>query len=314
MDLSRGPENTRTDLIDVWSSVEAALRLLVGNMSASGQALIGDARARQLLTFDQGNSLVAFLVAREQLDRPDYQPTETDVNTARSSFLKLDAGLMSADAVSASAAAQAGPPASQIVPPTAGMEPLLRGQTVTRSPNVTAPWTIGIVLVLVVAAPVAIFLFGRRGGDPLLSAAIRAYESGDRVTAASTFERAARAAPNDALPHVYLARMAREVGNHTIANQELQLALKTEPGNLAARREYGAYFLSQLKYDEARVWYTHALEIDPNDATSQGWLGCALIKLGRSDEGMRFLSRAGDGAWSACRAVPLPAAPGLIRR
>ena len=87
MDPSRGPDNTRSDLIEVWSAAEAALRSLVGNNSLSGQALIRDARSRQLLTFDQANALVAFLAVREHLDGAGYQPTDADVNTARSAFL-----------------------------------------------------------------------------------------------------------------------------------------------------------------------------------------------------------------------------------
>src|SRR5688500_4546232 len=98
MEVSRGPENAKADLMAVWSAVEAALRSLVGGSTASGQTLIRDARSRQLLTFDQANSLVSFLSVREQLDRPEYVPTEVDVNTARAAFLKLDAGLMSAPA------------------------------------------------------------------------------------------------------------------------------------------------------------------------------------------------------------------------
>jgi hypothetical protein len=41
-----------------------------------------------------------------------------------------------------------------------------------------------------------------------------------------------------------------------------------------------------------------------------GYLGCALMRLGRADEGVRFLDRAGAGDWSACRAqAPAPGAP-----
>lgn len=326
MDLSRGPDNTRADLIEVWSAVEAALRSLVGNTSASGQALIRDARARQLLTFDQANSLVTFLAAREQLDRPDYQPTEADVNVARSSFLKLDAGLMSGSASapqpyaaqsygspapvsSYGASASSAPAGVPIVPPAPGMEPMMRAP---RKRRPIVPIIIALVVILMLGIP-ASFRLWRGGGGTFLTDGIQAYQRGDRVTAASNFERAARANSNEAMPHVYLARMAREVGNFTIANQELQLALKTEPGNLTARREYGAFFLSQGNYEQARIWYVHALEIDQNDVTSQGWLGCALIKLGRVDEGMGWMNRAGNGAWSTCRNAALPMAPGTIR-
>ena len=71
--------------------------------------------------------------------------------------------------------------------------------------------------------------------------------------------------------------------------------------------------LAQGNYDQARVWYVHALEIDPNDLTSQGWLGCALVKLGRIDQGMSFLNRARNGPWSVCANTALPTAPGTIR-
>src|SRR3954471_15768129 len=98
LDVSRGPEKAKADMMAVWSAVEAALRSLVGGSTATGQQLIRDARSRQLLSFDQANALVAFLTVREQLDRPDFTPTDSDVNAARSAFLKLDAGLMSAPA------------------------------------------------------------------------------------------------------------------------------------------------------------------------------------------------------------------------
>jgi len=94
---------------------------------------------------------------------------------------------------------------------------------------------------------------------------------------------------------------------------ELQLALKAQPDNHTARREYGALFLSMANYQQSRVWYVHALEIDPSDVTSQGWLGCTLVKLGRIDEGMTWIRRAGTGPWSACGNSALPTAPGTLR-
>jgi len=334
MDLSRGPDDTRPDLIEVWTAVEAALRSLVGNSSLGGQALIRDARARQLLTFDQANALVAFLAAREQLDRPDYQPTDADVNAARSAFLKLDAGLMegvtatpgspyapqpygsppppppSPYAPGGAAARKASPTPPPIIPAAPGLEPMMRLPGTKR--RYLIPVAIGTV-VLVVLAIGAWMMFGRGGNSGILAQGVQAYQRGDKVTGSSDFEQAARANPNDAMPHVYLARMAREVGNYTIANQELQLALKAQPSNLTARREYGALFLSMANYEQARAWYVHALEVDPNDVTSQGWLGCALIKLGRIDQGMTWIRRAGSGSWSACSNAALPTAPGAIR-
>jgi tetratricopeptide (TPR) repeat protein len=315
LDVSRGPEKAKADLTAVWSAVEAALRSLVGGSTAAGQTLIRDARSRQLLTFDQANSLVAFLTVREQADRPDYAPTEVDVNTARSAFLKLDAGLMSAPAQSPLAGSpyapgavpSTAPAAAPVTPPVAapapGVQPLMRKRRPVWIP-------IAVVALIVIALPIAFLYMPRGGNSTMLDEGVRAYQKGDKPTAAMKFEQAARAMPDKALPHVYLSRMAREVGNFTVANQELQLALRAEPNSLDARREYGSLFLAQGNYEMARTWYVNALKVNAADKSSQGWLGCALVKLNRAQEGMQWLNRAGSGPWSACQNAALPAAPG----
>jgi tetratricopeptide (TPR) repeat protein len=164
---------------------------------------------------------------------------------------------------------------------------------------------------VVIAGVAAALLFKPGKSNSTLDEGIRAYAANDRATAAMKFEQAARAMPTSALPHVYLSRMAREVGNYTVANQELQSALKIEPGSLEARREYGSLFLAQGNYDMARTFYVRALEVSPGDKPSQGWLGCALIRLNRIQEGQQWLSRAGSGAWSSCANLAAPATPGV---
>jgi tetratricopeptide (TPR) repeat protein len=309
LDVSRGPEKAKADLLTVWSAAEAALRSLVGGSTATGQQLVRDARSRQLLSFDQANALVAFDAVREQLGRPDYVPTETDANTARNAFLKLDAGLMTAPAPQAPYMAAGATPAqtaaAQAPAPTASVEPLVR----SRRPI----WIPILVAVLVVAGIGAALLFRPRGSSSaVLDEGIRAYTANDRATAAMKFEQAARQMPNSALPHVYLSRMAREVGNYTVANQELQLALKVEPGSLEGRREYGSLFLAQGNFDMARSFYVRALEVNAGDKASQGWLGCALVRLNRVQEGLQWLNRAGSGPWSSCATLPPPATPGVV--
>jgi tetratricopeptide (TPR) repeat protein len=318
LDASRGTEKTKADLMTVWSAVEAALRSLVGGTTATGQTLIRDARSRQMLSFDQANALVAFLTVREQLDRPEYVPTETDVNTARSAFLKLDAGLMAAPASAAAGGSPYAPgatsapyaapvsatPAAPVVASAPGTQPMVRSRR---------PMWIGLAIALLIVAALAAVLMSRPdSGQKVLDEGVTAYQRNDRPTAAMKFELAARSMPGRALPHVYLSRMAREVGNYTVANQELQLALKAEPQNLEARREYGSLFLAQNNYEMARTWYVHALEVNSGDKSSQGWLGCALMKLNRSQEAMQWLSRAGTGPWSNCQpAAPAPGVPPL---
>ena len=94
--------------------------------------------------------------------------------------------------------------------------------------------------------------------------------------------------------------MAREVGNFTLAGQELQLALQADPNNAAALRVMGAKLLTQGNYDLARRFYVRAAEADPNDKTALGYLGCTLMRLNRVPEATNFLNRAGPGPWSNC--------------
>jgi len=291
----------------VWSAVEAALRSLVGGTTATGQTLIRDARSRQLLSFDQANALVAFDAVREQLARPEYLPTDADATTARNAFLKLDAGLMAPPAAPymAPTATPAQAAAAAAVAPAAPVarEPLMRRKR--------SIWIPVLIALLVIAAIGAAVLFRPASTNATLDEGIRAYAGNDRATAAMKFEQASRSMPKSALPHVYLSRMAREVGNYTVANQELQLALKAEPSSLEARREYGSLFLAQGNYDMARTFYVRALEVNPSDKPSQGWLGCSLIRLNRIQEGQQWITRAGPGAWSNCATVtpPAPGAP-----
>ena len=52
LDASRGTEDLAADLIEMWSAVESALRSLVGTTILTGQALIREARQRQLINFE----------------------------------------------------------------------------------------------------------------------------------------------------------------------------------------------------------------------------------------------------------------------
>ena len=76
------------------------------------------------------------------------------------------------------------------------------------------------------------------------------------------------------------------------------------PTNAVALRELASVSFAQQNYDAARRFYARAVEADPSDKLATGFLGCSLIRLGRIDEGNRFLQRAGPGAWSGCAPPP----------
>lgn len=303
LDVNRGSEDLAADLIETWGAVEDALRSLVGSSALSGQALIREARQRQLIDFDQANSLAELQSVHDRVRDTAYRPTEADIHATRAAFLKLDSALMGDTGVESprtSAAAAAAPVATAPVvpePPAAVPPPRLRMPVWA--------WVAIAIVVVAVLGVIGYYVFGNKTSDSL-QAGIAAYKAGQRETAVSDFNKAAREDPKDPTPHIYLGRMAREVGNYPLATQELTVAIQDDPNNALALREMGANLLTQGNYDLARNFYVKAVRADPSDKVSMGYLGCTLVRLNRASEAATFLTRAGPGPWSNCT----PAAPG----
>jgi tetratricopeptide (TPR) repeat protein len=162
---------------------------------------------------------------------------------------------------------------------------------------------LGLVALLAIVGIAAFALMGRRGGSAL-NVGVTAYREGRREAAAGAFLKATKDDPNDPMPHVYLARMAREAGNMNTANTEAVAAVRLGPNNGVALRELASVSFVQQNYDAARRFYLRAVQSDSTDRLSQGFLGCSLVRLGRIDEGTRWINRAGAGAWSSCTPPP----------
>ena len=335
LSMSRDSEDLAADLIEAWTATETGLRSLVGGSALTGQMLIRELRQRHFLSLEQANALAEFHAARERAARVDYKPTEGDVNASRDAFLKLEAGLMGETGAAATAAPAAASPARSAAAATAGAAATSvpagaarGGRTSAYTPDgpldpnarerfegtpVAVPaersrprWlapVLGLVALLVVGGIAAFALMGRRGGGAFANG-VTAYREGRREAAAGEFMKATKDAPNDPMPHVYLARMAREAGNLNTANTEAVTAVRLGPSNAVALRELASVSFAQQNFDAARRFYARAVEADPNDKLSVGFLGCSLIRLGRIDEGNRFIQRAGPGAWSSCSPPP----------
>lgn len=325
---ARSPEDAAADLIESWSAVETGLRSLIGGSALSGQMLIRELRQRHFLSFEQANALAEFHAARERASRTDYQPTESDLNAARDAFIKLEAGLMGSTPVSSFApGGGAG----------AGAVPAARAATVpmdavsSRAVNIAgagvAPtpvppdgathrgWrtpVIALAAVLIVGA-LAWYALTRGGGSDAYAQGVTAYKDGRREAAAGAFIKATKDTPNDPMPHVYLARMARETGRLQTAQEEAVKGVSLGPTNAIALRELASVSFAQQNYDGARRFYIRALQADATDKLSQGFLGCSLIRLGRVTEGVTWLQRAGSGgAWSGCAPAPGAVPPGAV--
>jgi tetratricopeptide (TPR) repeat protein len=331
LDASRHPEEIAADIIEVWSSVETALRSLMGGSTLSGQALIRELRARELISLDQAHSLLELQAVRERVDDTTYQPVQKDIDTAREAYDALQSGLATPTFASVGAASPYAPPSAvpSIPSPSPSAEPAQVYVPPPREEDVRRRRSIllGVLLILLAVVLVAggVYWFRFRSGDlpSDVRAAVALYERGQPEAARAAFTQAARAHPEMALPHLYLGRIARSEGDFGAAGNELKTAIELEPQNTMALDELGAFFLARgtsfanqgrsdlatADYNRARGIYVRALQADPSDSTARGYLGCALARLGRASEAKTWLARAGSGPWSECASSSAAAAP-----
>lgn len=168
-----------------------------------------------------------------------------------------------------------------------------------RWPGLSMPVWIGIAVVVVLIAG-GYLLFGRGTSSSGLTAGIDAMQNGQREKARGEFAKAVNADPNSPRPHIFLARLAREEGDLATARAQLDTTLKLDPKNPVALREMGLVLFASRQYDLARRFFVRAVQANPQDRASQGYLGCAMMRLNRVPEGTKWISGAGTGAWTAC--------------
>jgi tetratricopeptide (TPR) repeat protein len=344
LDASRHPDDVAADVIESWSAVETALRALLGGSALSGQPLVSEVRQRGLLDYRHAHSLLGFLAARDRAGRNDHTPTEEDVDAARSGFQSLEAalgvgigantGMYRAVGVPAPTDAPTGMPADRSTRPTPGVvvgagrpeipptpppyDPMAAAPIETgRSRGLSSGLVVFGALVLLVLAGGGWWYWSESQSPRALEDGIAAYQAGRREAARRSFEEAVDEQPKLALPHVFLARMARDDGDMARAASELKTAIQLEPDNAVAQREMGQYLLQANQPQLARNFLARAVSLDTTDRTAQGWMACALARMGQTELADRFFQRAGDGAWSGCRQAaptfPPPGGAGLVQ-
>ena len=156
---------------------------------------------------------------------------------------------------------------------------------------------IGVVVVLIVGG---YLFYGRSSGSSGLTAGIDAMNNGQRERARGEFAKAVNNDPNSATPHVFLARIAREEGDLATARAQLDTALRLDSKNAVALREMGLVLFASRQYDLARRFFVRAVTANPQDRASQGYLGCAMMRLNRVTEGTSWIGKAGTGPWQNC--------------
>ena len=188
---------------------------------------------------------------------------------------------------------------------------LAAAETGGRGWRKTPTWVlVGVPLAIVLIVGGYFAFRGRSGGDSL-TAGIDAMKNGQRERARGEFAKAVKADPNAPTPHVFLARLSREEADLATARAQLDTALRLDPKNAAALREMGLVLFSSRQYDLARRFFVRAVTANPQDRASQGYLGCAMMRLNRVQEGTKWINGAGTGPWQAClrpvtTAIPPP--------
>jgi tetratricopeptide (TPR) repeat protein len=174
-----------------------------------------------------------------------------------------------------------------------------------RWPRLSMPVWIGIAIAVVLIGG-GYWFYGRGSSSSGLTAGIDAMQNGQREKARGEFAKAVNDDPKAATPHVFLARLAREEGDLATARAQLDSALRLDPKNAVALREMGLVLFASRQYDLARRFFVRAVQANPQDRASQGYLGCAMMRLNRVPEGTKWISGAGTGAWQACLQPPPP--------
>ncbi|MDQ3698972.1 MAG: hypothetical protein M3373_13275 [Gemmatimonadota bacterium] len=321
IDPAADPEDIAANLIEGWTATEGVLRAMIGGSSLSGQALVGALRQRHLLSLDQAHTLLEFLAAHDRASLTEYHPTDADIASSRAGIAALEEGWpnprLDAPQLADTTAYRAVSTPSEPVTGR-GNEGLAREERLEAHGRVSrrgipAVAILGGALALLVALAVAAmalrpdwFGAGRRDVSRSLRDGIEAYNGGRLARAREEFEQAARDHSDRALPLLWLARVARDQRDDVTAARVLSRAEQLEPGSSLVHREIGNFHMARQRWDAARERYVRAVQADTTDHVATGWLGCALVRLGRIDEGSRFLRRAGPGDWTRCAAQTLP--------
>jgi tetratricopeptide (TPR) repeat protein len=166
-------------------------------------------------------------------------------------------------------------------------------------PWLSLPAWIGIAVVVLLGVGGYFFFAGGSGSNDL-TAGIDAMQHGRREEARGDFVKAVNSDPSVATPHVFLARLAREDSDLATARAQLDTALRLEPANANALREMGLVLFATRQYDLARRFFVRAVQANPKDFASQGYLGCAMMRLNRVTEGTSWIGKAGTGPWQTC--------------
>ena len=149
-----------------------------------------------------------------------------------------------------------------------------------------------VAALLLVLVPAGYFLARGSNADAELEQGIALFRTGAYADAASHFYRHAQANPDDATPHLYLARVHRRLERYDLATQSIQEAMELSPEDPAAYTELGLLLTDLRRYDEAVGRFREAIRLDGESPPA--WIGLvrALRAAGREDAATAVLASA----------------------
>lgn len=124
---------------------------------------------------------------------------------------------------------------------------------------------------LLAAIGLGIWAMSRRNTASEMDQGIVLFRNGSYADAAPHFYRYAQENPDDATPHLYLARIHRLLERNDLAVPELRSALELAPTDPDVHTELGILLSDAGRFDEAVVRFREAIRLDPEAPTP--WVG-----------------------------------------
>lgn len=161
------------------------------------------------------------------------------------------------------------------------------------------------VVVLLLAIVLMIRGFGGSSAAEM-ERGIALFRTGEYAEAAQHFWRYAEANPDDATPHLYLARIHRRMERPALAADAIREAQALAPDDPAVHRELGFLLIDTEQPEAAIERFRTAIELDPE--STEGYVGLvrSLREADRADEIPAVLADAPADARALLQAPPEP--------